>query len=255
MASLLRSFLPLIRAEVKNQYTYKVWLWIGLLNATIQTLFFYYFWKYVNGNADIQLLSYVVVARITYLIVGSGSLMQIGNEIYTGNISIHLARPTPFPLVFFYRYIGRQLAQIAVQGILPFLLFYFVLGLSVQNDQVPFFLISISFSWMLLYLVDFLFSFICFITNNMWGVSAFREGLLQILSGTIVPLSLFPGWLSTLNNYLPFKYIIDTPIKILIYDGNVISSLGMQLAWIAIVYAVTSILWIFVQRRLSVQGG
>lgn len=251
----LMKYLPLIKSEFKLPFIYPVWLWIGLFNIIVQSLFFYYFWSNISNGDNSTILTYVVISRIIVLVIGGGSLNTLGEQIYSGNIAIQLIRPVSYPILFLSKNFGRQLATLLAQGIPSFIFAYFVFNLNIDNSYLPLFLVSLLFSSIIIFYVDFLFSFVCFITNHMWGISAFREGLLQLFSGAIIPIMFFPEWLKSIIVFLPFQYIINSPIELITQANNPIHILLQQLIYIIILIFVSSVLWSSAVKKLSVQGG
>ena len=102
-----------------------------------------------------------------------------------------------------------------------------------------------------------------FSITMMWtiagdGVFALSAGIVMFFSGMLIPIPLFPDWVQTVVNVLPFRGLMDTPYRF--YLGHIPASdlmlhLAHQLLWAtAIVLAGR---WLLSRglRRLVVQGG
>jgi ABC-2 type transport system permease protein len=99
--------------------------------------------------------------------------------------------------------------------------------------------------------------------SMMWTISA--DGIARlmmsatfILSGSIIPLPLFPSWMQPLLNFLPFRGMADVPFRL--YTGNIPASAGIvpiaqQFLWTLILIAFGRWLLARGTRRLVVQGG
>lgn len=79
-----------------------------------------------------------------------------------------------------------------------------------------------------------------------------------LLSGRLVPLSLMPGWVQTVADFLPFQWAFQFPIDVLI--GRVTTAeawagFGMQALWTGIALAATMVLWKRGIRRFAAVGG
>ena len=95
-------------------------------------------------------------------------------------------------------------------------------------------------------------------TLDQRGLQGMINLLTAILSGNILPLTLFPdGWQAVVTR-LPFAQMLDAPIRL--YAGEYAlnqapSVLILQAVWTAALIAVGALLWRWNQRRLVIQGG
>ena len=93
--------------------------------------------------------------------------------------------------------------------------------------------------------------------NDRW-VSQSLNPLLVVLSGSLVPLALYPDWAQRALFLQPFAGIVDIPFRI--YSGNLagglaLLGLGLQLFWTVVLVTVGRLWMERVMRRLEVQGG
>ena len=93
--------------------------------------------------------------------------------------------------------------------------------------------------------------------NDRW-VSQSLNPLLVVLSGSLVPLALYPDWAQRALFLQPFAGIVDIPFRI--YSGNLagtsaLEGLALQLMWIVVLVSGGRMWMERVMRRLEVQGG
>jgi len=93
--------------------------------------------------------------------------------------------------------------------------------------------------------------------NDRW-VSQSLNPLLVVLSGSLVPLALYPDWAQRALFIQPFAGIVDIPFRI--YSGNLAGALAyeglaLQLMWIIVLVSIGRLWMARVMRRLEVQGG
>ncbi len=99
------------------------------------------------------------------------------------------------------------------------------------------FLISLFLGMGVKFCIQYLFSLLCFYTDNSYGVTKAREILTNFFSGALIPLAMFPGVLRDVVNVLPFQGIIYTPCCIFIGTfsaGESMMSILLQIVWIAV---------------------
>lgn len=93
--------------------------------------------------------------------------------------------------------------------------------------------------------------------NDRW-VSQSMNPLLVVLSGSLVPLALYPDWAQRALVIQPFAGVVDIPFRI--YAGNLagalaFAGLALQLFWTVALVVVGRVWMEYVMRRLEVQGG
>lgn len=85
-----------------------------------------------------------------------------------------------------------------------------------------------------------------------------KRVVVDLFSGVIVPISFFPGWLITLNEWLPFQAITFLPSSVFtgrIEDAQILSVIGIQIVWFAVLIVPILLMWRAARHRLFVQGG
>lgn len=87
---------------------------------------------------------------------------------------------------------------------------------------------------------------ITFWTTRVSAIHQLYFALELLLSGRLVPMSLMPDWVQTLSSFLPFRWTFQFPIEALV--GNLTpeqlwQGLGMQVLWIAFLYALGELVW------------
>lgn len=79
-----------------------------------------------------------------------------------------------------------------------------------------------------------------------------------LLSGRLVPLSLMPGWVQTVADFLPFQWAFQFPIETLIGKldtGEIVYGLAMQALWTGIGIGITAVAWRRSLKRFTAVGG
>lgn len=96
------------------------------------------------------------------------------------------------------------------------------------------------------------------VTLNDRGINSLASPFTIVLSGSLLPLPLYPGCMHAFLFIQPFAGLVDIPFRI--YAGNLHgemawAGIGLQVLWTA-VFVVVGRAWMErVMRRLQVQGG
>ena len=122
-----------------------------------------------------------------------------------------------------------------------------------------FFVISIVIAISIFYSIDFIVGTICLYTESIWGINIMKQVIVLLLSGATIPIAFFPEPLKTIVYFLPFQAIYNGPLTILLSDGKdmslVLKTLGIQIIWAAIMFAVSKIFWKISIKQITVNGG
>ena len=194
------------------------------------------------------------------LLASDGDLLD---KIRTGNIAYDLCRP----LQLYGYYYSRIMAQKLLGSLLraaPMLVFAALLpdGWGICGP--------VSLSAFCVAVLGLFLGLLCMCalenvtmgftmrTLDSRGMQAMLNLLMMILSGNILPLTLFPdGWQKVITA-LPYAQLLDAPIRL--YTGERALSaapavLLLQAAWTAAIVGLGLLLWRSNQKRLVLQGG
>lgn len=98
---------------------------------------------------------------------------------------------------------------------------------------------------------------ITFWTTRVSAIFELAIALELLLSGRLVPLPLMPDWAESVAAWLPFQWSFYFPIQALVGDyttRELLTGIGMQALWIAILTAFTLAFWRVAVRRYSAVG-
>ncbi len=86
-----------------------------------------------------------------------------------------------------------------------------------------------------------------------------KQVIVLLLSGATIPIAFFPEPLKTIVGCLPFQWIYNVPLTILL-DGNpdpntVLATLGIQFFWCVVMTVLSKLFWKVSLRQITVNGG
>ena len=126
------------------------------------------------------------------------------------------------------------------------------------HEQIIFGLLSIVLAYAIQFLYSLIIGLMAFWLIVTWPMNMLLSAIYKLLSGSWIPVAMFPEMLGRLNLFLPFRAIYSIPVTIIttpMEKGNIYSDLGVQLAWILILYTATAVIWRIGKKKLIVQGG
>jgi len=264
---MLSAYVDLIRIRFLMMLAYRVNYYSGIVIYAINIGAYYFFWKAIYGDQDViggftlaQMTTYVAVSWMARAFYFNNLDREIANEIRDGSVAIQFIRP--------YVYLIVKMMQGFGEGIFRLLLFM-VPGLVIVCLIFPVQLPTEPKVWLLYAAMLFLSFLINSQINILTGLSAFFieniEGMMRmkrvfvdLFSGVVIPIALFPGWLSAIVQWLPFQAIAYLPSSVFTgrSTGDVaMQALGLQAIWFAVLIVPIWLLWRAARQRLFVQGG
>jgi len=83
-------------------------------------------------------------------------------------------------------------------------------------------------------------------------------GVVFVFSGIIVPLPFLPSWLQRASSLMPFRGLIDTPLRIYLgqlHGSEAFTALALQGVWLIVLIVIGRVVMSRGLRRLVAQGG
>ncbi|MEI7033349.1 ABC transporter permease [Streptomyces pratensis] len=231
----------------------------------IQISLYYWLWTALytgDGGDAAQVCSYSALAVLLSRVRWTAryySREAVPARIREGTIAYWFVRPLGPRQYYFLRGIG----EIALGGSVALLGYLSCLAVGVV--QLPasalvglLSLVGIALGQCILYYLGLLLDLACFwlVTND--SVKHIYVFVQDLLSGALLPLWLFPGWLGSLADVLPFKAAVYLPLALYVGRTPVESSVSMfvvQIVWCVVLAALTRLLWRRASLRVMVQGG
>ena len=272
MGKLLRTYFTFASNELKSQLAYRgafyLWAFISLFSCFIS----YFLWMAIYGSSESgvignltqnEMVVYIFMVHITSSMVSIAISTWVGYDVVEGRVATNLIKPIDYRASLIARAMGNMIYRMLVPGIFIWigLEIYkiFVLGMeTVSLKTLLLYLCSVFMSFLIYVLFDFCFGMVAFFTTYIFGLKMAKTALLSFLTGQLIPISLFPPIAQQIFEYLPFSSMVYTPIMIYLgkYTGEVLAwALLRQAIWVVLLYALGSIIWKQVTKRLVVLGG
>lgn len=258
----------IVQAAIKEEIAYRFEFFAAILTTLLTTLMLYYLWAAIYHSAEQMEMSFDVL--ITYVVLGQAfsfarpgqrrMLMRISQGIRSGDVALDLLRPTDYQLFHLSRTFGAFLMESAFVSLPAYLLALLVFGINPPASAMAAlgFGISLLGAFLLAFALDFFIGMLAFWTVNVWGLTYAKIAVIEILAGTVIPLSLFPDWLRAIALALPFQGIAYTPLSIYVgtIQGMAIrQAIGVQLLWGVGMILLARLLWLRARQQLTLQGG
>ncbi|MFS0861215.1 ABC transporter permease [Fredinandcohnia sp. 179-A 10B2 NHS] len=264
----VRMYLTFTRKAFLRSAAYRFDVWTRLISNIIFLLMWMSIWFALYGGKEeaqgitlTAMLTYVVVSQFLSAVNGAGTpLWELQEKVRTGDIALELMRPFDVPLRYLFADFG-SVAFYMLTALVPLyvVLFFFVdLTLPTSWTTWLLFIVSGFLGFLIRYCIELTFGLFTFWLIETGGIEDIFYFSLSLLSGSVIPLWFFPGWLQTFATYLPFQGIYFIPNAIFIEEisgSEILTSLGIQVFWVIITYGILRFVWHKASSKVVVQGG
>jgi ABC-2 type transport system permease protein len=214
---------------------------------------------------------YGVAQALTFAWVGQALLAPVGlfggfiiddlsDRVRTGAAAIDLHRPVSLLGLRLAEDLGRAGYHLLARGLPPTLVGTVLFDLA-WPDQIGTWVLGIFavtlavvVGFGLRYLLGLLAYWIIDVQGPAWVLVVFQ----LFFSGMMLPLVVFPDWLRTIADLLPFRCLVQIPIDVILSEdtGTAVAPLiGVQLFWVALLLGSGAALTRVAVRKVVVQGG
>ena len=213
------------------------------------------------GTFDVtDAITFTFVTQGLLMPVGAFGRMDISERIRTGDVVVDLYRPVDFQAYWFAHDAGRAAFELFARGIPPVLVGALVFHLRLPSSPAVWlaFMVSLAMAMVVSFAVSFLVNLTAFWLIDDRGANQLASSIQLFLSGILLPIVLFPGWLEAIARNSPFAAMVELPVEVMLgkhRGGALISVLGVQLLWAAVATGCGRVALAAATRKVVIQGG
>lgn len=276
---MLRKYKPFLKAGTMSAFAYKGSIFTWLFISALQIVCVVYLWvavyqnspdgvdSVINGFSFREMIVYTVFVNIfSFTTLGGDTLFVINNDIKMGTIDLAFTKPISYRLRLLAENLGQFFAvefMIGIPGYLVAFIIFISTGMISVTPvsliiSVILFLFAQLAANMLGDTISYICGVLCFYTSSGWGINQAREVVVSFLSGSLLPLSFFPGIFGTIVRFLPFAGVSYYPVLILMGKADLLNSIyyvGFSLVWLLLLSAFAKLLFHHASKRITVHGG
>ena len=264
-ARALRAYPTLLRVGFADAVAYRVEFIIWIL-TTNMPLVMLALMRAVARESPIgafgttELTAYYLTTLLVRLLTGCWVGYELVMDIRQGTLALRLLRPL-HPLI---AYSAENVAGIPLRGLITLPLLGILLatvgGGQLTHDPllICIFVISVALAWLMTFLIQATIGALALHIESSFSISELYFGLFSVFSGYLIPLELFPKWVQTLTNVLPFRFQLGFPVETLIGHlsrAEVLRELAIQIGWVGLLLALLGFVWNTGIKRYQAFGG
>ncbi len=233
----MRKYVEVCKIAIKNSFAYKFDAVGNAFFAFFTLLLSYILWGGIyKGGSNIEGFTFNMMITY-YILVGFLSRMNISNEISermaeevrSGNFTKYLTKPISAIGYYFSEIIGKGVFITFCNIFATFLWIVIFNRFFVFNSlkQVIFAILITMLGLFFLALLNYLFVMITFWVLDVSALFMIKESIISLVTGTLVPLNLFPKFMTSFFQFTPFYYVYYYPVTI--YLG--VEEVGYRMAF------------------------
>jgi ABC-2 type transport system permease protein len=275
MPVFLKAYLSLLGARFRTLLQYRTAAWAGFGTQAfwglIRVMIFMAFFQSSENPQPMdlsQVISYIWLGQALFAMLPWTLDRDVAAQIRTGNVAYELVRPVDLYGFWFSRALAMRVAPMLLRsvplvalsaGLIP------LVGGNAWALHAPasalagtLFAVSLAAALLLACCFTVLLSITLMWTISAEGVANLMPVAIMVLSGIIIPLPFYPDWFQPVLKVLPFRGLLDVPLRI--YNGSIpvrgfLEELGIQGAWIVALVAAGRFALSRGIKRIVVQGG
>ena len=234
-------------------------LFWGAIRVMILTAFY----RSTTGDMPMSLqetVNYVWLGQALLLLIPWRIDPDVQQLIRSGNVANELVRPVDLYWLWFWRAVAMRTAPVMLRA-LPLwtvALLFFGLEAPASAASLAAFGLSALAGVALSSAVTMILTITIFWTLSGDWIRPLANAVTTLLAGLIVPLPLFPDSVQTLLTVLPFRGLMDVPVRIYmghIPPGEALLHIAGQAAWVVVLVIAGRLLLRRASRAVVVQGG
>lgn len=183
---------------------------------------------------------------------------SVAEAFWQGTLSQHFLRPMSLVGQFVSETLGQWWVGLLCFS-LPLALATRWLGVDPRPASVSAalaFMLSLTLAVSVGFAIDFIFAALSVaLEQPIWQMNWLRQALMTVLSGSLVPLALYPFGLANVLEYSPFAALSWAPLAIYTGTGPVLKLLGLQVFWSFALWPLAGLLWSANREKVVGYGG
>lgn len=248
----------------KNSIVYRSSVIFSIIGSIIWMLISMALWTFVYQHDAAQIhymITYVILSQIIGMFYSGGMSDAIAGKVHSGDFALDLIRPVNFLVIEYGRLLGTICSSILLRGIPVVLVFLPVLIRNAPFHSVGYIacaVLAVILSHFLYIVIYSLIGFMSFTLFEVWPFNRLMNDTIRLLSGSFIPLALFPDWLGGIAKALPFRFMYSFPIELMIGDvppTEIGQNFAILVLWLAGLGALLMLTYKRSVNRCVVQGG
>ena len=261
------ALLEFSRIGFMNMLAFRLRYYTGIITYFINVTVYYFIWKAVYsadpsyaGLSFPQMVTYVAVGWIIRSMYFNNIDSQMAADILEGKISMVMLKPVSLQWSYIARALGESAFRLVMLTAPTAVVISLIFPVQPPASAAHFgaFLAAVAGSVLLVGALNFIVGSCAVSLKSILGLLRAKFWMQELLSGLLVPITLFPSPLREISGFLPFEHIGFTPMMIYLGRmswGEIGRAFVLEWSWILFLFAFGAWFWRLLSRRITIHGG
>lgn len=262
----MRKYIQIYKATILENLQYVSNILIRLISFIIMIFMLFSLWQHIYQDTENTINGYTLSQMFWYVLITEGIWFgvrnkafsyEISDNIKSGNIAYNINKPYNYVIYVIFKYLGDVTVKGIIFGIVViFVGNVFIGNLNLSAIAIPFIFIALLLSILIHSIITISISLISFWIEDSTPFHWVYDKLILIF-GTLLPIEMFPKFLSPIISVLPTYAIMYGPAKLIIDFSleNFIKIFVVQLVYFIVASTIMGLMFSKGVKKLNVNGG
>lgn len=247
-----------------NSFVYVVDMIANAIFIGLIIFIFINLWQVIYSENPL-IEGFTITMMIWYLVmtesitISPGRIIEeIGEEMQSGNIANSLNKPYNYILYKYASTLGKTVFRFFLTFLIGAIItIIFVGGIKVNLLTIPLILLTVFIALSINFLMTAFLGISALWLEDARALHFVYQKFIFTIGGMLLPLEIFPDWLRSISEKLPFSFVAYYPAKLFVkFDLTLFFEVVIkQIFWVIVLAAMTYALYRICIRRVSINGG
>lgn len=252
----MRKYWEISKTYMKTQLAWRADVIFNMIFTITKILFAYLLWGLVFREKEMVgqftfhgMLSYYIISSFLSQLEMSGGISdEVNVRIHNGTFPKYMVIPIGIEKYFIAMELGIVLFYISFNFIAAIVwIFVFRIQFVFSSNLFMIACAVVMLILGLLFMVELNY-FLGLLTLKYQGIGTFlmiKNNLMALITGSIVPLALFPDIIVSFMKILPFYYVTYLPTMLLtgMYEEEAVAGIIIMVCWCLVMQLLINIVW------------
>lgn len=263
----MKKYFEIAKITFKAELAYRFDLIIGILLSVCRIILSFILWSALfNGKSEIAGFSfkmmityYIIISFFSKLDMSDSIVNQLSSEIRQGKFSKYLVQPVSPLWYFISSTCAKTVFIFSISGVVTGIFAvifnkYLIFNTNLLMILTAFFINILGLIFLML--LNYFIGILSFKFYDIWVFNMIKNNIFEFITGTFIPLALFPAWIQSGMKLFPFYYIYYYPSAMIVTgdNQNVLLAITVLISWNIFMFATIKISYKALRKKYEGVG-
>lgn len=263
----MKKYFEIARITFKAELAYRFDVIIGILLSVCRIILSFILWSALFKGKDtiagfsfnMMITYYIVISFLSKLDMSESIVNQLSNEIRQGKFSKYLVQPVKPLWYFISSTCAKTVFTFCISGAVATVFALIFNKYLSFNTSLLIALAALCVNILGLIFLMLLNYFIGILSFKFYDIGAFniiKNNIFEFITGTFIPLALFPMWIQSGMKLFPFYYIYYYPSSMIVTGDkrDLLSAVIILMCWNVFMFVTIKITYEALRKKYEGVG-